>query len=43
MLATACPDCNATAGLREIHPGVVVIEVRHDETCPTYKAMESES
>ena len=32
-----CPDCNAAKTVTETE-GVVVLEVRHDETCPFYRA-----
>lgn len=35
----ACPDCLSEASLVEHAPGVMLLEVRHDDTCPTYRAM----
>ncbi|NYI42048.1 hypothetical protein [Demequina lutea] len=32
-----CGDCNAVQEMREAEPGVWVLEVRHDPTCPTYR------
>lgn len=32
-----CADCNAVQEMREAEPGVWVLEVRHDPTCPTYR------
>jgi hypothetical protein len=34
-----CPDCLSEQELVEHSPGVMVLEVRHDETCPSYRAM----
>lgn len=31
-----CPDCDATTALTEAAPGVLVLDVAHDETCPNY-------
>ncbi|BFP50649.1 hypothetical protein SCMC78_04560 [Streptomyces sp. CMC78] len=33
-----CGDCLATAELTEVKPGIVMLEVKHDLTCPTYRA-----
>lgn len=33
----ACADCNSVQEMREAEPGVWVLEVRHDPTCPTYR------
>jgi hypothetical protein len=47
QLATAyaaeyeCPDCLSEQSLVEYSPGVLLLEVRHDETCPSYRAMET--
>jgi len=35
-----CPDCCAETELVQPSPGVHVLEVRHDETCPTYRSMQ---
>lgn len=32
-----CGDCNAVQEMREAEPGVWILEVRHDPTCPTYR------
>ena len=32
-----CATCNAVQEMREVDPGVWVLEVRHDPTCPTYR------
>ena len=32
-----CEDCSAQQELSEVEPGVWVLEVRHDPTCPTYR------
>jgi hypothetical protein len=37
--AYACPDCSADTRLTEEAPGVYVLTVEHDDTCPTYRAM----
>lgn len=34
-----CPDCDAEQVLSEWSPGVLRLEVRHDATCPTWRAM----
>jgi hypothetical protein len=34
-----CPDCSSEQSLVEHAPGVMLLEVRHDATCPTYRAM----
>ncbi len=36
-LAGGCEDCNAEQVLSEHSPGVFVLEIRHDPTCPTYR------
>jgi hypothetical protein len=36
-----CPDCLSEQSLVEHSPGVMVLEVRHDQTCPSYRAMET--
>lgn len=33
-----CPDCNADTRLVQIAPGVLVLEVAHDDTCPQLAA-----
>lgn len=35
-----CSDCDADAELTEVSPGVLVLEVRHDPTCPWLKQRE---
>lgn len=35
----ACPDCDAHLTIRDDGSGVLVAEVRHDDTCPAYRAM----
>ena len=35
-----CPDCGAYSELFDSGGGVYVLAVRHDETCPSYRAME---
>jgi len=37
-----CPDCCADTELVQPSPGVHVLEVRHDETCPTYRSMQGD-
>jgi len=34
-----CTDCNAIQELREVEPGVLLLEIQHDATCPTYMAI----
>lgn len=36
----ACPDCNADTQAVEIAPNITIMQVLHDDTCPTYRAME---
>jgi len=31
-----CADCTAVSEMAEVEPGVWVLNVIHDETCPTY-------
>jgi hypothetical protein len=31
-----CPDCNADTELVQVSPGVHVLEVRHDDSCPWF-------
>jgi hypothetical protein len=35
-----CPDCLSEQSLVEHGPGVLLLGVRHDETCPSYRAMD---
>lgn len=32
-----CDGCNAVQEMHEAEPGVYVLNVIHDETCPTYR------
>jgi len=32
-----CGDCTAVQEMSEVEPGVFVLEIRHDPTCPTYR------
>lgn len=34
-----CDDCTAYQVLTETEPNLIVLEVRHDATCPTYRAI----
>jgi len=34
-----CEDCSAVQEVDLISPGVYGLTVRHDHTCPTYRAM----
>lgn len=36
-----CPDCDAELRFVTIEPGVTVIQILHDDTCPAYASMES--
>lgn len=36
-----CPDCTADTVLANPSAGVYVLEVRHDETCPWLRRLES--
>ena len=38
-LTGLCPDCDAQAQIIEQAPGVYVLGIAHDDTCPTYRAM----
>ena len=37
----ACPDCNAETRPVEYAPGVTLLQVFHDDMCPTYRAMQA--
>lgn len=37
--AYKCPDCNVDRRLVQDSPGVFVLRVLHDDTCPAYRAM----
>lgn len=37
-----CPDCNADTRIAEIAPGVYVLSVLHDDTCPQLVAREKQ-
>ena len=37
-----CPDCCADTELVQSTPGVHVLEVRHDDTCPAYRSMQGD-
>ena len=39
--AYRCPDCHAEKALTEHRPGVFVIEVAHDATCPLFAQMDA--
>lgn len=41
-MSSLCPDCNADAELVELAPGVTVLTIRHDETCPYLAAIETD-
>lgn len=34
-----CPDCNSEQTLTEPQPGVTIVSVAHDSTCPRYRAI----
>lgn len=36
-----CPDCNAELVVTTSPLGILRAEVRHDDTCPTYRQMRS--
>lgn len=33
-----CGDCFATAELRQVEPKMFMLEIKHDPTCPAYRA-----
>ncbi|MCV7222960.1 hypothetical protein [Mycolicibacterium elephantis] len=33
--AKRCPDCLSTVDPIQMRPGLWIVEVRHDQTCPT--------
>lgn len=37
-----CPDCDADTELvaNPEHPGIWHLNIRHDDTCPSYRAMK---
>lgn len=37
----ACEDCIAGKVLTEIRPGVFVLEIKHDITCPFFRALDN--
>lgn len=39
-ISVLCPDCNADTQTVEIAPNITIMQVLHDDTCPTYRAME---
>ncbi|WP_146194856.1 hypothetical protein [Gordonia paraffinivorans] len=36
-----CPDCNSDIELTDVD-GLLTVLVRHDDTCPVYRAMQGE-
>lgn len=38
--ATGCPDCHSEVSIIEVEPHVFQGEVRHDDTCPWYLALQ---
>ncbi|MGO2658367.1 hypothetical protein [Mycetocola reblochoni] len=36
-----CPDCNAEARLEPASSGVTVLQILHDDTCPTLARIEA--
>ncbi len=41
--AARCPDCDSRTHLTAYIPGGHVLVVRHDDTCPTYRAIQGET
>lgn len=39
-LPGGCDDCTAYTVLTETLPGVIVVNVHHDDTCPAYRQMQ---
>jgi hypothetical protein len=35
--ATRCPDCNSDAEADELMPGVLMVTISHDDTCPWFR------
>lgn len=36
----ACPDCSAAADVIAYQHLLTVVEISHDDTCPTYRALQ---
>ena len=36
-----CPDCDAETRTIEVASGITIMQVFHDDTCPTYLHMEA--
>lgn len=32
-----CADCNAERRIVEIRPGITILQILHDDTCPWFK------
>lgn len=35
-----CPDCDAEMRVVEVSPGVSILQILHDDTCPTLATIE---
>lgn len=38
-----CPDCDASMRIVEVRPGVSVVQIYHDDTCPALRIIEGAS
>lgn len=38
-----CPDCNSEIDVQIVAPGIYRLTIRHDDTCPNYRAMKKEN
>lgn len=39
LASCRCPDCNSELDLAVVSPGVLRVVIRHDATCPTFRAL----
>lgn len=37
----ACQDCIARKELTEIRPGIYTLEIKHNPTCPFFRALDN--
>jgi hypothetical protein len=43
LLGPGCPDCTSTQTMVEVAPGIVVVSIGHDDTCPWWQAHQARS